>query len=107
MITSHPIAADALLSGLPGEALVRQGLADRRADRVSIESCLVEIAGPRLERAGLLDGNFAAEPERALYRLLRQSGGDAYTRYNSLLRELVSFEHALDHRLRRAGDSST
>jgi len=108
MITSHPIAADALLSGLPGEALVRQGLADRSADRVSIESCLVEIASPRLERAGLLDGNQAeTEPERALYRLLRQSGGDAYSRYNSLLRELVSFEHALDHRLRRAGDSST
>jgi len=26
------------------------------------------------------------------------AGGDAYPRYNALLRELVSFEQALDHR---------
>jgi len=36
-----------------------------------------------------------------LYRLLRQQGGDAYSRYNALLRELVSFESALDHRCRQ------
>jgi hypothetical protein len=41
------------------------------------------------------------EPERELYRLLREQGGDAYSRYNALLRELVSFESALDHRCRR------
>jgi hypothetical protein len=36
-----------------------------------------------------------------LYRLLHQQGGDAYSRYNALLRELISFEHALDCRQRR------
>jgi hypothetical protein len=41
------------------------------------------------------------EPERQLYRLLRQEGADAYSRYNSLLRELVSFENALDTTLKR------
>lgn len=108
MTTSHTIAADALLSGLPGETLIRKGLADRRDSRVSIESCLVEIARPRLEGAGLLRGDQTGiEPERALYGLLKQSGGDAYARYNSLLRELISFEHALDHRLRRKGESLT
>ncbi|MCX6930149.1 MAG: hypothetical protein NT154_44095 [Verrucomicrobia bacterium] len=40
------------------------------------------------------------EPERQLYRLLRQEGGDAYSRYNALIRELVSFEQALDRRCR-------
>lgn len=30
--------------------------------------------------------------------LLRQEGGDTYSRYNALLRELVSFEQALDRR---------
>ena len=38
------------------------------------------------------------EPERQLYRLLRQEGGDAYSRYIALIRELVSFEEALDRR---------
>jgi hypothetical protein len=42
--------------------------------------------------------NCFAEPERQLYRLLREEGGDAYSRYNALIRELVSFEQALDRR---------
>jgi hypothetical protein len=41
------------------------------------------------------------EPEIRLYRLLRGQGGDAYSKYNTLLRELASFESALDHRQRR------
>ena len=41
------------------------------------------------------------EPERQLYRLLREEGGDAYSRYNALIRELVSFEQALDRRQSR------
>ena len=54
----------------------------------------------RLARAGLLQKKpGGTESERTLYRLLSMSGGDPYSRYNALLRELVSFEHALDHRL--------
>lgn len=68
-----------LIRGLPGGALIRQGLADLAAGRVSVPVCLVAIARPR--------------------GLLRQEGGDAYSRYNSLLRELMSFEQALDARL--------
>jgi hypothetical protein len=34
--------------------------------------------------------------------LLRQAGGDAYSRYNALLRELISFENALDRRNRKS-----
>lgn len=93
-----------LIIGLPGEDLVRRGLADYKAGRHSAESYLVQIARPRLENCGLLPQELAAplEPELELYRLLRQKGGDAYARYNALLRELVSFEMALDRRVREA-----
>ena len=94
-----------LLSGLPGETLVRQGLADARAGRLTVEFYLVRIARPRLQRCGLLAPETATptiDDELALYRLLRQQGGDAYARYNALLGELVSFEMALDRRWREA-----
>ena len=81
------------------------GLADAAAGRVTIPACLVWIALPRLARAGLLsDGHLPAikEPELTLYRLLRGEGDDAFGRYNSLLRRLVSFERALDQRARKS-----
>jgi hypothetical protein len=92
------------IGGLPGEALVREGLADWQAGRHTIAACLIRIARPRLVDAGLIPpatAPVAIEPEFELYRLLRQQGGDAYSRYNALIRELVSFESALDHRRRR------
>ena len=92
-----------LLTGLPGESLVRTGLAEHAARSASAAAYLVDIARLRLVRSGLLpatDQPLTAEPERALYRLLLAQGGDAYSRYNALLRELASFESALDHRLR-------
>jgi hypothetical protein len=94
---------DDLITGLPGEALVREGLADVQAGHCTIPACLVRMASPRLARTGMLPGSdtrFIPEPELQLYRLLREQGGDAYSRYNALLRELVSFEHALDQRQR-------
>ncbi len=96
---------DDLMTGLPGEALVRRGLADVRSGHDSIAACLVHIARPRLSRAGLLPGNINqtfTEPEIRLYQLLKQESGDAYSRYNALLRELISFEMALDRRIRTA-----
>ena len=90
-----------LILGLPGEALLREGLADFQSGRCTIPACLVAMAQPRLRRTGLITGVLASsfpEPERQLYRLLRQEGGDAYSRYNALIRELVSFEQALDRR---------
>ena len=65
---------------------------------------VVGIAGSRLTRAGLISVAKVSrllEPEFQLYRLLRQQGGDAYSRYNALQRELVSFESALDLRCRQ------
>jgi len=86
---------------LPGGKLIREGLEDFQAGRCTAAACLVGIARTRLRHAGLLAGSVAnpfPDPERQLYSLLREAGGDAYSRYNALIRELVSFENALDRR---------
>jgi hypothetical protein len=101
---SDQLKADDLISGLPGEELVRQGLADLQSGQCTIPACLVRIARPRLSRAGLMPQSLPChvpEPELQLYQLLKREGGDAYSRYNALLRELVSFENALDRRIRK------
>ena len=95
------MSLDDLIAGLPGEALLREGLADYQSGRCTIPACLVGVAQSRLRCAGLIAGEAAcsvSEPEQQLYRLLRQEGGDAYSRYNALIRELVSFEQALEQR---------
>jgi hypothetical protein len=92
-----------LLDKLPGADIVRRGLEDTRSGRLSVESCLVEIARPRLERYGLLPpAPHRLDSEMQLYQLLGRETTNPHGRYKSLLRELVSFEHALDHRLARA-----
>ncbi len=93
-----------LIAGLPGETLVRKGLSDFRSGRCTIAACLVAIARSRLAGAGVIRDSEAptfVEPELQLYRLLQREGGDPYSRYNALLRELVSFEQALDWRRSR------
>ncbi len=85
---------------LPGGELVQRGLADYEAGLVTPASCLVAIGWPRLERAGLaLPAPASAlfpQPEMQLYQLLGGEPGDAYSRYNSLLRRLISFEQAVE-----------
>jgi len=101
--------ANDLLTGLPGASLLRRGLADVQTGRTTIPACLVQIARTRLARAGLLPFDApraATEPELELYQLLRGEGGDAYARYNALLRELTSFASALEHRCSRGGNVS-
>lgn len=86
------------LENLPGGRRIKLGLADRAAGLEGINACLVRIAAPRLRRAGLLrEENIPdATAELDLYQILLREPGDPYSRYNALLRELVSFEHALD-----------
>lgn len=95
----------ALLSGLPGAALMRDGVRDVLAGSPTIPALVVSVARGRLVRSGVLPAAapiVATDPERELYRLLLAEGGDAYSRYNSLIRELVSFVSALESRSRRA-----
>ena len=79
-------------SGLPGGALVDEGLADLACGRISVASLLVSLAAPRLRREGVPVTNTQPDPEFRLYRLLSSTEGDlAYARYNAYLRLIVSF----------------
>ena len=88
------------LKHLPGGELVAQGLADTAAGRISPAACLIAISWPRLVRAGMDLRNYnvrnIAEPERRLYEFLGAESGDAYSRYNALIRQLLSFENAFE-----------
>jgi hypothetical protein len=82
---------------LPGGDLVTRGLADLAEGVETAEALLVSIGAPRLERAGIAVARPLASPERGLYRLLEQRyGDDAHSRYNALIRRLVSFERAAE-----------
>jgi len=94
----------------PGAELILPGLQDLADGRVTITACLVSIARPAIEKSGLPKDfpplHYVSLPEHTLYRLLCAEGGDAYGRYNSLLRRLVSFERAL-RRARSARDQQS
>lgn len=99
--------AEELIDGLPGAGLVREGLRDHLSKRHTVPSCLVRMARRRLARAGLMEPSpqHDIDAELDLYRLLAQHGNQAHSRYNALVRELTSFEHALDHRLSQQGQN--
>jgi hypothetical protein len=90
-----------LLLGLPGAERILEGLRDYRENRHTIASCMVRMARPRLGKARLLEASPPLDDgaELNLYQLLSHEGNQAHSRYNALIRELLSFEHALDHRL--------
>jgi len=85
-------------TALPGHELIETGLADLHAGRETIEALLVAIGAPRLRRIGLdLPQELPEQPEHRLYELLEQSSSDlAHSRYNALIRRLVSFERAAE-----------
>jgi len=91
---------------LPGAHLIREGLADIAMHRESVAAFLVRIGSPKLLRCGFrfeVTPKDALEADHGLYRLLaREHGNEAHGRYNALLRELVSFERALEQRVSRA-----
>ena len=91
---------------LPGGDLIEAGLADLRQGDFTAEALLIAIGAPRLRGAGMALPAAVDEPEHpelALYERLCREGGDAYSRYNSYIRRLVSFERALDLRRKRGG----
>src|SRR5262245_30072067 len=91
-------------SGLPGAELVSEGLRDAAAGVESVASLLIAIGAPRLRRLGLsVPETLPADGELRLYRrLVAAQSADAYSEYNALVRELVSFERALEHCQERA-----
>ena len=90
---------------LPGADLVAAGIAALRRRDFTVEALLVAVGAPRLRSAGLDLPDAAGEPEApelSLYAALcAQGGADAHSRYNALIRRLVSFERALESARRR------
>ena len=83
-------------AGLPGSDLIDAGLTDLSAGRESVEALLVAIGAPRLAQLGIATPPGPDQPEHRLYALLaREDAESAHSRYNALIRRLVSFERAL------------
>lgn len=82
---------------LPAEDLVETGLADLARGIESIPALLVSVGAPRLRRLGYAVPNAFPTPEHRLYELLaRQDPATAHSRFNGLVRRLVSFERAAE-----------
>ena len=83
----------------PGEELVKEGLADLAHNRKSDCAFLVLIASPRLNRLGISVPipDWPRPYEHQLYdRLEERLGKGAHSHYNSLLRRIDSYAHALE-----------
>ena len=83
---------------LPGADLIEAGLNDLQERRESIAALVVAIGAPRLRQLGLvLPEVLPTHPEHQLYDLLALDDSDsAHSRYNALIRRLVSFERAAE-----------
>jgi hypothetical protein len=82
---------------LPGADLVASGVADLHRGYETVAALLVSIGGPRLRRLGYEVPDVFDEPEHRLYALLaREDASSAHSRYNALIRRLVSFERAAE-----------
>ena len=89
------------LTSLPGHELVLRGIDELARGVESEEALLVSIGVPRLRQAGIDVPEPFASPEHRLYeRLAAENADGAHSRYNALVRRLVSFERAADARAR-------
>ena len=98
------IECDNLLNDLPGEELIRPGLYDFLAKRITVESLLVAMVSNRLRKYGILhckDTELPAEVEIQLYTMLAKQYDDAYTQFRAYNGRMTKFENALDQRVSR------
>jgi hypothetical protein len=80
-----------------GGDLIAAGLDDLRRGLETIPALLVSIGAARLSRVGYTVPQPLSEPEQRLYHLLAQDDpAAAHSRYNGLIRRLVSFERAAE-----------
>ncbi len=80
----------------PGGELVQRGLDDLAGGRVTAEALLVSIGAPRLRQLGVTVPPTVDEADHRLWELLAEDDVDsAHSRYNALVRRLVSFERTL------------
>ncbi len=82
---------------MPGHDLIQQGLEDLARGKESVPALLVSIGAPHLRRLGIAVPATIPGAEHRLYVLLEQQDpARAHSRYNALLRRLVSFERTLE-----------
>ncbi len=86
----------AIARTLPGSDLIEAGLRDLERGVRSVPALLVEVGAPRLRQVGIaVPPTAETAPEHRLYLLLAQTDPDAaHSRYNALIRRLVSYERA-------------
>lgn len=82
----------------PGVEIIREGIEDLRRGETTVSALLVSIGAPRLREIGLpIPRRVIRSPEIKLYLHLAQSDPDgAHSKYNALIRRLVSFERAAE-----------
>jgi hypothetical protein len=81
----------------PGSELVQTGIEDLRRGIESPEALLVSIGAARLSALGLAIPAPFPRAEHRLYELLSLDDPEgAHSRYNALIRRLVSFERAAE-----------
>jgi hypothetical protein len=87
-----------MFAALPGQELIETGLDDLRHGRETVAALIVAIGAPRLRRLGhALPDALPADPEHRLYAHLAEADEDsAHSRYNALIRRLVSYERAAE-----------
>lgn len=90
---------------LPGEDLIEEGLKDLSENHASPAALLVLIGAPRLRRMGVRippQNKILPQPEHVLYQMFQsENPKSAHSRYNALIRRLVSYERALERGGRR------
>ena len=104
-LTPAPRRTTTVPLNLPGADLVSAGIEALRRGEATIEALLVMTGTRRMRAAGLDVPRglpLAQFPEHALYKAIAADHpDDAHSRYNALIRRLVSFEHALERRQSR------
>jgi hypothetical protein len=85
------------MDSLPANDLIVAGLEDLGHRRETIAALLVAIGAPKLRFLGLqVPELLPSNPEHRLYDLLSATNPDtAHSKYNALIRKLVSFERAI------------
>lgn len=93
---------------LPGNEPIESGVEDLRKGRETIAALLVAAGAPRLKRLAInLPDSLPENPEHRLYALPERDESDsADSRYNPLIRRLVSFERAAESLKTKSGHQS-
>ena len=79
----------------PGAELIAQGIRDLALRAETVESLLVSLSAPRLRALGIAVSLPLPDAELRLYQLLsNRYGAAAHSRYNALIRRVVSFQRA-------------